>query len=197
MYNYVRPFKLTVGHNYKIGYGNDTKTVYKLVKVTDKGYKFLNLRTNSCGKQKVMYSKVTNTKTLQVELWLPANLVVIEMPLAEMEIGICGVCNQMTNHRDGMCLKCIARESEKSLPAFYEEKQHEENMKLPRVQPQELKIFKHQDLMKELNDMMIRIKRHLFGIQGDTMKPENEELDILTNKLMAVLREDNEPMVKH
>ena len=64
-------------------------------------------------------------------------------------------------------------------------------------EPQELKVYKHQDLMKELNDMMIRIKRHLFGIQGDTIKPENEELDSLTNKLMAVLREDSEPMVKH
>jgi hypothetical protein len=27
--------------------------------------------------------------------------------------------------------------------------------------------------------------------------PENEELDILTNKLMAVLREDSEPMIKY
>jgi hypothetical protein len=197
MNNYVKPFTLIKGHNYKIGYGNDTKTVYKLVKVTEKGYKFLNLRTNTCGRQKIMYSKVTNIKTLEVQLWLPANLIIIEIPLAEMEIGICGVCNQMTNHRDGMCLKCIARESEHSVPDFYEEKQHEDNMKLPRIQPQELKVYKHQDLMKELNDMMIRIKRHLFGIQGDTIKPENEELDSLTNKLMAVLREDSEPMVKH
>jgi hypothetical protein len=196
--NFIKQFKLIVGHNYKIGYGNDTKTVYKLVKVTEKGYKFLNLRTNSCGRQKIMYSVKSNHNIKpELQFWLPANLIIIEMPLAEMEIGICGVCNQMTNHRDGMCLKCIARESEKSLPAFYEEKQHEENMKLPRIQPQELKIFKHQDLMKELNDMMIRIKRHLFGIQGDTIKPENEELDDLTNKLMAVLREDSEPMVKH
>ena len=103
----------------------------------------------------------------------------------------------MTNHRDGMCLKCIAKEGEKSLPDFYEEKQHENYLQLPRIEPQELKTYKHQDLMKELNDMMIRIKRHLFGIAGDTIRPENEELDTLTNKLMAVLREDNEPMVKH
>ena len=114
------------GNNYKVGYGTDTKTVYKLIKATKTGYKFLNLRTNSCGRQHIMYP-VKNMKNNETWFFLPANLVIIEIPLAEMEIGICGVCNQMTNHRDGMCLKCIARESEKSLPDFYEEKQHEDN----------------------------------------------------------------------
>jgi ribonuclease HI len=44
--------------------------------------------------------------------------------------------------------------------------------------------FSNQELMNDLNDMMIRIKRHLFGIPGDTIKPENEELDKLTNRIM-------------
>jgi ribonuclease HI len=64
-------------------------------------------------------------------------------------------------------------------------------------EPQELKVYKHKELMKELNDMMIRIKRYLFRIPGDTRFIENEELDSLTNKLMAVLREDSEPMIKY
>jgi ribonuclease HI len=64
-------------------------------------------------------------------------------------------------------------------------------------QVQELKKYKNQDLIKELNDMMIRIKRHLFGIPGDTLKPENEELDSLTNKIITVLKQDNEPLIKH
>jgi hypothetical protein len=62
--------------------------------------------------------------------------------------------------------------------------------------------FKHQKLMNEFNEMMIRIKLHLFCV-GDTAdfinnpEPTVEELDDLTNKIMAVLREDSEPMIKH
>ena len=195
MKQYIKPFHLVKGNNYKVGYGENSKTVYKLIKASKTGYKFLNIKTNSCGSQQIMYPMKRN----DYELWflLPANLIIIEIPLAEMEIGICNECNQMTNHRDGMCLKCIARDGEKSLPDFYEEKQHENYLQLPRIESQEMKTYKHQDLMKELNDMMIRIKRHLFGIQGDTIKPENEELDSLTNKLMTVLREDNESIIKH
>jgi tyrosine-protein phosphatase YwqE len=61
----------------------------------------------------------------------------------------------------------------------------------------EPRIFKHQKLMNELNDMMIRIKRHLFFIPGDTIKPTNKELDELTNKIINVLRKNNEPMIKY
>jgi hypothetical protein len=68
-------------------------------------------------------------------------------------------------------------------------------------EPQELKVYKHQDLMKELNDMMIRIKRHLYQLPSMASDvsaiPENEELDTLTNKLMAVLREDSESTIKY
>ena len=68
-------------------------------------------------------------------------------------------------------------------------------------QVQELKKYKNQDLIKELNDMMIRIKRHLYQLPSMASDvsaiPENEELDTLTNKLMAVLHEDSEPMIKY
>ena len=64
-------------------------------------------------------------------------------------------------------------------------------------QVQELKKYKNQKLMNDFNDMMIRIKRHLFGIPGDTIKPENEELDNLTNKIMKILKQDNELWIKH
>ena len=60
----------------------------------------------------------------------------------------------------------------------------------------ELRIFKHQKLMNEFNDMMIRIKRHLYDMPTDAV-PTNEELDKITNKIMKVLQEDNEPMIKH
>lgn len=195
MYNYVKPFKLFVGHNYKLSFGTDTKIVYKLIKVTKKGYKFLNLRTNSCGNQELMYSSITNTKTSEVRIWLPSNLVIIEIPLAEMEIGICGECNQMTNHRNGMCLKCNSKQEQ--TPDLLEEEKLMENMEVYRTKPHELREYEHQDLMNDLNDMMIRIKRHLFGIEGDTVKPENQELDDLTNRLMAVLKEDSRPLIKH
>jgi hypothetical protein len=61
----------------------------------------------------------------------------------------------------------------------------------------EPKIFKHQKLMNEFNDMMIRIKRHLFYKMSADDIPTNEELDNITNRIMKVLRENNEPMIKH
>jgi len=65
----------------------------------------------------------------------------------------------------------------------------------------EPRIFKHQKLMNEFNEMMIRIKIHLFhNINTDEKnykKPTTEELDNITNKIMNVLRKDNEPMVRY
>ena len=66
-----------------------------------------------------------------------------------------------------------------------------------RKEPQILREYKHQDLMKEFNEMMIRIKRHLFLIPGETAKPTNEELDEITHKIMKVLQEDNKPSIKY
>ena len=58
-------------------------------------------------------------------------------------------------------------------------------------------IYKNQDLMNDFNDMMIRIKHHLFGIPGDTVKPENEELDRLTNRVMEALKKEKEPEIHY
>ena len=68
-------------------------------------------------------------------------------------------------------------------------------------QPQQLKTYKHQKLMNEFNNMMIRIKTHLFSEstieQMAHSKPTVEELDGITNEIMTILREDNEPMIKY
>lgn len=67
----------------------------------------------------------------------------------------------------------------------------------------EPRIFKHQKLMNEFNEMMIKIKLHLFDDVVDIAdfishpEPTVKELDSLTNKIMTVLREDSEPMIKH
>lgn len=63
-----------------------------------------------------------------------------------------------------------------------------------------LRIFKHQEVIDEYNDMMIRIKAHLFDIkidEGTFSKPTAEELDYLMFKIMIILKEDNKPMFKH
>jgi glycine cleavage system regulatory protein len=75
-----------------------------------------------------------------------------------------------------------------------------------RKQPQEPVIYTHQKLMNDLNEMMIRIKHHLFNIPGTNQMfevqinmslPSNQELDDITNKLMKVLREDKKPVRKY
>ncbi len=53
------------GNNYKVGYGENSKTVYKLIKASKTGYKFLNIKTNSCGSQQIMYPMKRN----DYELW--------------------------------------------------------------------------------------------------------------------------------
>ena len=60
----------------------------------------------------------------------------------------------------------------------------------------EPRIFKHQKLMNEFNDMMIRIKRHLYDMPTDEV-PTREELDSLTNRIISALKENSEPMIKH
>jgi hypothetical protein len=71
-----------------------------------------------------------------------------------------------------------------------------------RKQPQEPVIYKNQELMNEFNEMMIRIKVHLFQnfnkLYGDKHSmPTNEELDNITNKIMTALKEDNKPHIKY
>lgn len=68
---------------------------------------------------------------------------------------------------------------------------------------EELKKYKNQKLMNEFNQMMIRIKLHLFDDVVDPAdfishpEPSVKELDDITNKIMEVLKKDNEPMIKH
>jgi hypothetical protein len=69
----------------------------------------------------------------------------------------------------------------------------------------EPKIYKHQKLMDEYNEMMIRIKVHFLSHDKifnpdkvDRYKmPTVEELDQLMNSVMGVLRKDNESCIKH
>ena len=68
------------------------------------------------------------------------------------------------------------------------------------------KEFQNQELMRELNEMMYRIKFHLFCIpgtnqmfepQGNRSLPANEELDNLTNKIMEILKKDSKPIINY
>jgi hypothetical protein len=69
----------------------------------------------------------------------------------------------------------------------------------------EPKIYKHQQLIDEYNEMMIRIKVHLFELNNlktsDKISPLNfpkptvQELDELMNKIITVLSKDNKPMI--
>jgi hypothetical protein len=67
--------------------------------------------------------------------------------------------------------------------------------------PQELKTYKNQKLMNKFNNMMIRIKVHLFSESSvDQMahsKPSVSELDSITNEIITILQKDNEPMTKY
>ena len=69
-----------------------------------------------------------------------------------------------------------------------------------------LEAFQNQELMRELNEMIYRIKFHLFNIPGANQMfesqtnmsfPSNEELDNLTDKIMEVLKKDNKLMIKY
>jgi hypothetical protein len=61
--------------------------------------------------------------------------------------------------------------------------------------------FKNQQLMNEFNQMMIRIKLHLYSestVEKLTHSmPSLTELCEMEYQIMKVLREDSEPMIKH
>ena len=82
---HIKPVKLIKGHFYKVGLNDDTKTIYQLIRATEKGYKFLNTQTHTCGKQKLMYpSKLSShTKNYETWFWLPANLIITEVVYQE------------------------------------------------------------------------------------------------------------------
>jgi hypothetical protein len=168
----VKPVKLILGHNYEVGYTFDIKVVAKLIQTTPKGYKFFNLKTSKCFRQPVMYPSKEPNHVGKGETWFFVSESLVIKEVFENQI------NSNTINPDA----------------------YVEDSKMTH-KPQELKIYKHQDLIKELNGMMIRIKKQLYQlpfVAGDiNAMPTTEELDILTNKLMAVLREDSEPMIKY
>jgi hypothetical protein len=76
------------------------------------------------------------------------------------------------------------------------------NMRRPCLPPRN---YKNELLMSELNEMMIRIKAHLFLVNDPDYKdkinlwpkPTISELDMLNNKLMQALKRDSESFVKY
>lgn len=68
----------------------------------------------------------------------------------------------------------------------------------------ELRNYKNRHLMNEFNEMMIRIKAHLFEFNDlktsdkispdDFPKPTEKELDDVSNKIMNVLMQDSKPI---
>jgi hypothetical protein len=73
------------------------------------------------------------------------------------------------------------------------------NARKPIIQPV---CYANEDLMNNFNNMMIRIKAHLFFPAGDPLtlrylKPNQAELDSLTNKIMEALKKETEPTVHY
>jgi predicted lipoprotein len=69
--------------------------------------------------------------------------------------------------------------------------------------PQTPKEYRYQKAMDDLNDMMIRVKVHLYDredlkpLKEMYEKPTVEELDMFTVNIMSVLEEINEKQIKH
>jgi hypothetical protein len=67
---------------------------------------------------------------------------------------------------------------------------------------EEPRIYKHERLMHDFNEMQIRIKTHLFNLGDNEMKrrhpkPTNDELNEISNRIMSALRESSTPMRKY
>lgn len=59
--------------------------------------------------------------------------------------------------------------------------------------------YKHQVLMSEFNDLHARIKVHLFCLDNKKLienhpKPSVEEMDLVLNKILTILKEDSRLM---
>lgn len=62
------------------------------------------------------------------------------------------------------------------------------------------KNYKHQKLMDDFNDLMIKIKIYLFGnekMKKVRNKPTSEEIDKIFWQIMEILQKDNEPFIKY
>ncbi len=67
-------------------------------------------------------------------------------------------------------------------------------------QQNELRLYANEQLMDEFNNLMIRIKVHLFDLEklkGHHRKPTNEELDNLFLRIISKLKEDSIPMRRY
>lgn len=67
-------------------------------------------------------------------------------------------------------------------------------------QPNELKTYHNQQLMDDTSEMFIRIKVQLFGtnaLKSTHKKPNNNELNMLMNRIFEELKKDNQPMRKN
>lgn len=65
----------------------------------------------------------------------------------------------------------------------------------------EPRVYKHENLMTDINNLQIRIKTHLFDLGDDEFKekhpiPTVQELDELMGRIMVALREDSTPAIK-
>ncbi len=66
----------------------------------------------------------------------------------------------------------------------------------------ELRLYAHQQLMDEYNDLQIRIKIYLLDIDDEKLrrqypKPSGEELDEMMMRIIRVLREESKPMIRY
>jgi hypothetical protein len=88
-----KPFRLILGHDYEVGFSLNSLTVVRLVKTTPKGFKFLNMKTNTCLRQIIMYpSKEPNhIDKGETWFWLPDTFQIREVPRVDnkMEYILC------------------------------------------------------------------------------------------------------------
>lgn len=64
----------------------------------------------------------------------------------------------------------------------------------------EPRIYQHEQLMNEFNLMLMDIKAQLYGdetLKSMRHKPTVQEIDILTNRIMEVLKQDSKPVIRY
>lgn len=66
----------------------------------------------------------------------------------------------------------------------------------------EPKIYKHEVLVKDLNELIIRVKTHLYGLGDAEFRemhpaPHIEELDLVVTRVINALLAENSPAVKY
>ncbi len=56
--------------------------------------------------------------------------------------------------------------------------------------------YDHRELMEELNEFFINAKVHILLLPLDRPKPTVQDMDSLLNRLIEVLEEDHEELIK-